>query len=232
MAIASGILLASYIIAIVLVINWPTRRRHPEDGQAVGCLLLVALGCAGVGVVLAAAVYFHLRWLVYIIFAITAYPALYTLPQFAWRGYKNLKTKRAAKGRRITHEEMTTRLAGFTYVIHRDYLDPKREYDDLKYYHPDGRLTCYEQEGDSIKRLPVAAEWKVTRGLLKTRNEHHPGNKNAYTLWETPEGQIAYYIHAPFSRVNRRLSGSTIAVREGEPVETPLQSLAPPQRAP
>ena len=46
MAITSGILLAIYIVAIVLVINWPTRRRHPEDAQAVGCLTFIALGCA------------------------------------------------------------------------------------------------------------------------------------------------------------------------------------------
>ena len=75
MAFTAGILLAVYILAIILVIVWPTRRHHPEDGMAVGCLVLVAIGCAALGGVLFLAAHFHLRWLVYIIFAGTLYPA-------------------------------------------------------------------------------------------------------------------------------------------------------------
>src|SRR4051794_39300183 len=151
----------------MLVIFWPARRRrHPEDGQAVGCLMLVALGCALLGGVLYLAARFHVRWLIYIIFATTLYPALYSFPQFAWAGWKKLKAKSAARGRRLLAGELQSTLTNHTHVFHRLVLDPNREYDELKFYSPDGKLVCYERENDVLKLLDLDATWSVKDDIL------------------------------------------------------------------
>jgi hypothetical protein len=217
--ITAGILLLTYIVAIIAVINWPTRRRHPEDAQAVGCLMLVAITCALLGGALFLAAHFHVRLLVYVIFAITVYPALYSIPQLAWKGWKAHRAKSAAKGRRILGDELRTKLTGHTHVFHRISLEPRREYDELKYYSPDGKLVCYERENGELKPLELASTWAVKDDLLHTLGQHRPGNRNVFAVWETPAGQIAYYIHLPFSTPNRSPSGTTTEVLAGEPAD-------------
>jgi len=216
-AFTAGILLAVYILAIILVIVWPTRRHHPEDGMAVGCLVLVAIGCAALGGVLFLAAHFHLRWLVYIILAMTLYPALYATPQFAWAGWKKLKSKSAARGRRLLGEELVQALTGRTHVLHRSVLDPKREYDELKFYSPEGKLICCERENGILKQLDVDATWSVKDDILRTTGQYGPGTRNSFTLYQTPDARIAYYIHEPFSRLNGKLSGTTTSTLTGPP---------------
>jgi len=216
-ALAAGILLAVYIVAIALVIVWPTHRRHPEDGMAIGCLMLVAIACALLGGMLFLAARFHLRWLVYIIFAMTLYPALYLLPNFAYAGWKKLKANSAARGQRLLGDELVQALKGHTHVFHRNVLDPKREYDELKFYSPDGKLICYERESGTLKQLDVDAGWSIKDNILRTTGQYGPGTANAFTVYLTPDGRIAYYIHEPFSRLNRLLSGTTTSVLNEPP---------------
>lgn len=217
MALTAGIFLAVYIIAIALVIAWPPHRRHPEDNMAIGCLMLVAISCALLGGVLFLAAHFHLRWLVYIIFAMTLYPALYLIPNFAYAGWKKLQAKSAARGRRLVGDELTQSLTGRTHVFHRNVPDPKREYDELKFYSPDGNLICYERENGNLKQLDVDAAWSVKDNILRTTGQYGPGTANAFTLYQTPDSRIAYYIHEPFSRLNGRLSGTTTSVLTERP---------------
>jgi hypothetical protein len=219
-ALTAGILLAVYIIAIALVIVWPTHRRHPEDGIAIGCLTLVAIACALLGGILYLAVHFHLRWLVYVIFAMTLYPALYLIPNFAYAGWKKLRAKSAARGRRLLGEELLQTLTGHTHVFHRNVLDPKREYDELKFYSPDGKLICYERENGALKQLNVDAAWSVKDDILRTTGQYGPGTANAFTLYQTPDDCIAYYIHEPFSRLNGMLSGITTQTYASSPSST------------
>ena len=217
MALTAGILLAVYIIAIALVIVWPTHRRHPEDGMAIGCLMLVAIACALLGGVLFLAAHFHLRWLVYIIFAMTLYPALYLIPNFAYAGWKKLKARSAARGRRLLGEDLVQVLTSQTHVFHRNVLDPKREYDELKFYSPDGKLICYERENGALKQLNLDAAWSIKDDLLRTTGQYGPGTANSFTLYQTQGGHIAYYIHEPFSTLNNKLSGMTWQVLAADP---------------
>ena len=217
MALTAGILLAVYVVAITLVIFWPTRRRHPEDGQAVGCLMLVAVGCAVVAGVLYLAVRFQLRWLIYIIFAGTLYPALYALPQFAWAGWNKMKARSGARGRRLLGDELQSALSNQTHVFHRLVLDPNREYDELKFYSPDGKLICHERENGALRQLNVDAAWSVKNNIVRTTGQYGPGTRNAFTLFQTSDGRIAYYIHEPFSTLNGRLSGITSQAFTGDP---------------
>jgi hypothetical protein len=62
--------------------------------------------------------------------------------------------------------------------------------------------------------------WEIEGNLFVTLNDIRPGNRSCYVLKETPDGQIAYYIHAPMSRLNGQLSRRTVAIRAGEPLAT------------
>lgn len=228
MAVAAGILLVVYVIGIGLVIVWPTRRRHPEDGMAVGCLMLVAVGCALLGGVLFLAARFQVRWLVYVIFAMTLYPALYSIPQFVLAGLKKLRARSAARGRRLAGDELMKVLVGKTHVFHRNVLDPRREYDELKFYSADGKLVCSERENGSSKELDRDANWSLKDDVLRTTGQFGPGTRNDFTPYHTPDGRIAYYIHEPFSTLNGKLSGTaTVLVAgrsEGEDVPQRLKA--------
>jgi hypothetical protein len=215
-AVAAGILMAVYVVGVVLVIVWPTRRRHPEDGMAVGCLVLVAAGCALLGCVLFLAARFQIRWLVYVIFATTLYPALYSIPQFVLAGWKKLRARSKARGQRLAGDELTNVLVGNTHVFHRSVLDPPREYDELKFYSTDGKLVCSERENGALKELERDANWSVKDDVLRTTGQFGPGTRNDFTLYQTPDGRIAYYIHEPFSTLNGKLSGTATTLVTGK----------------
>jgi hypothetical protein len=220
MAIASSILIGAYLLWILLVIKWPTRQHNPEDGMAVGCLMLVAMGLLAIGLMLAVGVVFHLRPIVYGVFVITAFPAALALPQLAWEGIKKLKANATARGVKIPADKLAGRLSGVTHIVRRADAELTRVWNELRYYAPDGRIICYEEVGSEVKRVPSELTWSVDHGRLTTLGDICPGNRSTYVLRDTPDGQIAYYIHLPLSKLNRRLSRKTIAVHEGAPVET------------
>lgn len=63
MAIVAGVLLGAYLLVIVYVILAPPKGPDPQRGQAVGCLMIVALGLVGLGALLGAGVWFEIEWL-------------------------------------------------------------------------------------------------------------------------------------------------------------------------
>lgn len=71
--IAAG-LLALYLLGIVVALVSSIGNNDPQRGVAQGCLLVVAFGLLGVAGVLALAVRFELRPLVYFVFALTMFP--------------------------------------------------------------------------------------------------------------------------------------------------------------
>jgi hypothetical protein len=111
-------------------------------------------------------------------------------------------------------------LSGQTHVSHYGSNDPPRNWKEMRYYSPDGRVIQYEEEGGRTRLIPGNVTWSIEGGLFVTLNDLQPGNKNRYLLRETPEGQIGYYIHAPFSRIHGILSRRTVAIQAGEPVAT------------
>jgi hypothetical protein len=220
MAITAAILIALYIIGIFVAINWPRRRRHPEDRIADGCLVGVAVGLGVLGAILGIVVWLHARWAVNAIFVLTVFPVVVAGPQLAWAGIKALRRKAIARGTTIPPDQLRDRLSGHTHVSQYGSVDPPRRWSELRYYSPDGRVIDYLEEDGQTKLVPGDVTWGIEGKLFVTLNDHRPGNRNRYVLKETPDGQIAYYIHAPLSRLNGRLSRRTAAVRPGEPVTT------------
>jgi hypothetical protein len=76
MAIAAGVLLTLYLLAIVGVLLMPSRSHDPQRGQAIGCLMIVAIGIALLGGVLGLAVWLDQNWLVEAIFWMGAFPMI------------------------------------------------------------------------------------------------------------------------------------------------------------
>jgi len=99
--------------------------------------------------------------------------------------------------------------------------DPPRQWNDLHYFSPDGRVIRYREEDGRVERVDDVVTWTVEGGRLMTLNDIKPENRIAYVLHDTPDGRVAYYIHMPFSRANGVLSRRTSEVCSGEPVVTP-----------
>lgn len=76
MAIAAGVLLTLYFLVIVGVLLLPPRSHDPQRGQAVGCLMIVAIGIALLGGVLGIAVWLDFHWLIEVIFWVAALPMI------------------------------------------------------------------------------------------------------------------------------------------------------------
>lgn len=74
MAIAAGVLLALYFLVIVGVLLMPSRSHDPQRGQAVGCLMIVAIGLGVLGIF----VWPDQNWLVEAIFRVAAFPVIIT----------------------------------------------------------------------------------------------------------------------------------------------------------
>jgi hypothetical protein len=116
---------------------------------------------------------------------------------------------------------MKSKLAGRTHVFR--YADPKPPgfRTELRHYSADGRVLQFEESADGqVKPVTGNITWSIEDGLLVTLNDIQPGNRNCYVMRETPEGQMMYYIHAPLTRINGKLSRRTTAIRDGEPIVT------------
>src|SRR5437773_2760148 len=124
MAITAAILIVIYIIALVLVMKWPTRQHHPEDGMAIGCIMMTIAGLVVLGLVLGLAVWLKLVWLQRAIAVFMIAPMVLGLPQLAWQGIKKLKNRSIAKGVRIPRDQLKSRLSGRTHVFRYGVGDP------------------------------------------------------------------------------------------------------------
>ena len=221
MLITSGILIAVYIIALIVVLAWPRRQHHPEDGMAVGCLMMSIAALAALAIVLAAAAHFHVGWLVNVIFVATVLPAVALIPQLTMAAVKKRRQQVIDRGVPIATDQLVDRLRGQTHVMTYGSVDPPREWNELHFFSPDGRIIRYREEGGRIERIDDVVTWAIEAGRLMTLNDIKPGNRIAYVLHDTPDGRVAYYIHLPGSRANRVLSRRTSEIRAGEPVVTP-----------
>lgn len=74
MAIVAGVLLGVYLLGIVYALLAPTKGPDPQRGQAVGCLMIVAMGLVGIGALLGAAVAFDIGWLATAISWVVIFP--------------------------------------------------------------------------------------------------------------------------------------------------------------
>jgi len=220
MTIIGAVLISVYVTAILLVTFWPTRHRHPEDRQAIGCLMGIAAILVCLGIVLAIAAWFRIRIAVAVVCSIAAFPAVILLPQLARMGIQKLRERSVAKGIRIPADQLFAKLSGQTHVVRCGSLEPRREWNELRYYAPDGRVVEYEEEAGQTRLIPGDIRWSIDGDIFETLNDIEPGNRNRYVLRETPDGQIAYYIYVPASRINGKLSRKTVATRSGEPVAT------------
>jgi hypothetical protein len=222
----AAILIGFYILALVLVLKWPSRQRHPEDGQAIGCLMLVIVGLLGLGGLLALGVVFDLRWLTTTIFYMVMFPLVLATPQLLFGALRNRRQKALRKGTPIPAEALNAAVSGQTHEFRRQGPEPRGEWAEVRFFSPDGRLICFERDGEKVVPQEKQITWSTRDGRLETIGDIRPGNRNVSTLWQTPEGQIAYYIHAPFSRLNRRLSKLTTAIRVGPPKENSAEAPA------
>ncbi|MBM3982471.1 MAG: hypothetical protein FJ304_19815 [Planctomycetes bacterium] len=87
MATAAGALLALYLLGIVFALLAPPKQHDPQRGQAVGCLMLVALVLIGLGALLAAGVAFEIEWLTRAVAYVVFFPAVLlaiNAARFAW----------------------------------------------------------------------------------------------------------------------------------------------------
>ena len=218
MAIAAGVLIAAYIIALIVGLAWPQRQHHPEDGMAVGCLMMCIAALAALAIVLAVAAHYHARWLVNVIFVATVFPTVALIPQLTIAGVKKRHQRKIDRGVPIPAGQLADRLRGQTHVMHVGSADPPREWNDLYYFAPDGRIVRYKEEAGRIEHVDDLVTWTIEDGRLVTLNDIQPGNRIAYTLADTPDGRIAYYIHMPGTRAHGVLSRRTSQVRAGEPI--------------
>jgi hypothetical protein len=95
MAIAAGILIAVYMLAMAAVVLWPWRRRSPEDGQAIGCIMLAIVALALTGGVLALAAWRDWTWLVRALFYAVVVPAVIGVPQLIRELWMDRRRRRA-----------------------------------------------------------------------------------------------------------------------------------------
>jgi hypothetical protein len=126
-----------------------------------------------------------------------------------------------AKGIRIPANELEARLTNQTHVINRHGPDPLKDWKELRHFSLDGRLLTFQEIDGVITPMPSDITWSVKNGRLITIGDFRPGNKNVYTLYQTPDGQIAYHIRAPLSTLNGRLSRKTSEIRQGPPLQNP-----------
>ncbi len=87
MAIVAGALLVLYLGGIVFALLAPAKGHDPQRGQAVGCLMIVALGLVGLGVLLGVAVAFEIGWLERAVSYMVIFPAVLLLihgVRFLW----------------------------------------------------------------------------------------------------------------------------------------------------
>jgi len=94
LAIVSGVLLGLYALGIGYALCAPARQPDPQRGVAQGCLGLVLVALAGVGLLLGLAVRFHLTVVIYVIAAGCIYPAVLLAGNLAWRLVLRLTAKR------------------------------------------------------------------------------------------------------------------------------------------
>lgn len=81
MAIAAGVLLVLYLLGIVYALLAPAKGPDPQRGQAVGCLMIVAIGLVLIGALLGVAVAFEIEWMASAISSVVIFPALVALAQ-------------------------------------------------------------------------------------------------------------------------------------------------------
>jgi len=222
MTLAAGILIAAYIVALIVVLAWPQRQHHPEDGMAIGCLMMCIASLCALAVALGLAAHFHIAWLVRVIFYVSVFPAVLLIPQLAAAGWKKRRQRAIDRGVPIPPDQLDGRLRGQTHVMRCGSVDPPREWSDLHYFSPDGKIVRYKEESGRIERVDDVVTWSIDEaGRLVTLNDIQPGNRIAYTLHDTPDGRVAYYIYMPGTRANGVLSRRTSEIRAGEPVVTP-----------
>lgn len=79
MAWTTGVILVLAILALSLVLLRKPRQYDPQQGQAVGCLLIVIAGLVLLGGLLAVAMLADIRWLLVVVFDVTAFPVVWVL---------------------------------------------------------------------------------------------------------------------------------------------------------
>lgn len=218
MAITVAIILAGWFIAIIILLKMSRGPHAGDEAQAVGCLLFVEAAILLAGLVLALAVIFHQRWLVYVMLVATGFPTLIALPQIVYAWWKSRKKQWRHDQTRIPPDQLATRLAGKTHVSKLRTEQPAREWKEFYYYAPDGHLRIYEEEGGVLKLPPREATWEIQKGRLAILDRALSPRMRYYILKDAPQGQIAYYIHAPWQKVNGLLTRIVAEIRDGEPV--------------
>jgi hypothetical protein len=232
MAIAAAILLAVYFFALLIVLLKPPKQRDPQYGMAVGCCIMVELGIAAVGGVLALAVAFQIHWLVKGIFYATAFPAVIGVPQLARLGWRELKRRYLAKQTWVRPEWIAKTVSGKTHVIGQPVGAEFRPYREHRYFAPDGKLILYREELAAITRAPGAdGTWGVDGHYLVVTIPAESPEPKRYVLFRDRAGLIGYFNHAPGTATDRQLAFRTVEVNTGEPVVTPVTSDSTPQES-
>lgn len=72
----TAVLLAAYLVGVVYALMAPARQPDPQRGVAQGCLGMVVLALIAMTGLLAAAVYFDIRWLAKALFFVAVFPAI------------------------------------------------------------------------------------------------------------------------------------------------------------
>lgn len=93
LAAIAGSLLGLYAVGIVIGLTWPHRQRDPQDGMAIGCLMITLIGLAAVGGVLLLAWWQEWTWLVRALFYAAAFPAISLIGSVIWTTIKKLRTR-------------------------------------------------------------------------------------------------------------------------------------------
>lgn len=79
MAWTAGVILTLATCALGIVLLRTPRQYDPQRGQAIGCLLIVLAGLLMLAGLLAVAVLADIRWLLVVVFDVTAFPLVWVL---------------------------------------------------------------------------------------------------------------------------------------------------------
>jgi small-conductance mechanosensitive channel len=96
MAITALALLSLYALIALAVLLAPVKNRDPQMGVAVGCLLVILIGLAGVGGLLALGYFFEQRWLVRGVFWATLSPIIILAGNAVAYPFMRARERRAA----------------------------------------------------------------------------------------------------------------------------------------
>jgi hypothetical protein len=227
LAITSGIALLAMLGVLLLLARLGAQRR--SDRVAMGiALLLAACVPATLGALLVVGWLAESGTIIRIVATLTLLITIQLAAGLIVESSRARRRRRANRERPLAGEELTRRLAGTTHGIRRVSHDqPPRQWLELRYYAPDGRMPSYAEGNGQTRAYPGRVTWTVKEDLLEISSSLEPTGPRRYRVALGPDGQFSYYHVEPESPIDGMIEFRTVEIRSSEP-SAPAEATLPP----